>query len=94
MEKNVSKVDPAALRKIIRAALLNAHDYIAKECEMYGISVAQLCRDAGVERSHFQRWKRKIPRSMSTFDKLLAQLDKAEAEFTGEEIPGANVATA
>ena len=97
MKQNVSKpMNLKARRKVLRDALTNAHDYIGRECSTYGISVAELCWRAGVERSHFQRWKRKVPRSMQTFDKLLAQLDVIEAtEYTSPENPGTgDVATA
>lgn len=95
VSKTPSKQNLKDLRRIVRAALQNAHDYIARECETYGISVAELCRRAGVERSHFQRWKNKVPRSMKTFDRLLAELDTVETELVGNDQPGTgDVATA
>lgn len=81
MEQNVL-IGPTR-RKVLRDALTHAHSYIARECEQYGISMAELCRRAGVERSHFQRWKGKPPRTIATFDKLLAELDAIEVEQNG-----------
>jgi transcriptional regulator with XRE-family HTH domain len=89
MEQSVSKpVNHKARRKVLRDALSNAHGYIGRECVAYNISVAELCRRAGVERSHFQRWKRKTPRSLETFCRLLDELERAESELlnTGTDV--------
>lgn len=71
----MQNTDNQLQRKLLRDALEAAHYYIGNECKKTGVSVAELCRVAGVERSHFQRWKTRTPRSIKTFNRLMAALD-------------------
>lgn len=75
------------------AVLANVHAYITRAAGEMGISVTDLCTRAGVERSHFQRWKKSPPKTIKTLDKLLTALRDLDAEER-DETETANVATA
>lgn len=55
------------------------YEEIKKECKEAGVSVSQLCRDAGVDRFTIERWK-KTPKSIETLMKLKKTLKTYKSE--------------
>ncbi|ELN0682984.1 hypothetical protein RY654_003253 [Escherichia coli] len=52
---------------------------IVNRAEMCGVSVAELCRRAGISRSTPDRWLLRIPKSIVCVDLFLEELEKEEA---------------
>ncbi len=53
---------------------------IVKRANALNISIARLCRDAGVPRKWFERFKRRTPSSVESYIKIESQLLKLEKE--------------
>lgn len=53
---------------------------IRKRAEDCGISIAELCRRAGVSRSTPDRWFERIPKSIVVVDLFIDELEKVEGE--------------
>lgn len=52
---------------------------IRKRAEACGISIAELCRRAGVSRSTPDRWFERIPKSIVVVDLFIDELEKVES---------------
>lgn len=49
---------------------------LKSECDSLGISISKLCREAEVDRSVLERWRRSDPKSIKTYNALLDALEK------------------
>jgi predicted transcriptional regulator len=49
---------------------------LKSECDSLGISISKLCREADVDRSVLERWRRSDPKSIKTYNALLEALEK------------------
>lgn len=47
-------------------------------CAVAGVTLAQICRDAGVDRRTLDKWKRKTPKSIESLRRLEAIIERAE----------------
>lgn len=48
----------------------NTYSYLKSECDKLGISVSKLCREAKVNRTLLERWKRKEPHTLQSYNAL------------------------
>lgn len=46
------------------------------QCDALGISLSKLCREADVDRSVIERWRRSEPKSIRTYNALVEALEK------------------
>lgn len=53
---------------------------IPKRAAACGISIAELCRRAGISRSTPDRWFERVPKPIAIVDQFLAELMKVEEE--------------
>jgi precorrin-6x reductase len=60
----------------------NTYASLKEECDAHGISLNRLCREAGVERSVFQRWKAKDPTSIQRLNSLKEALERLKQANT------------
>lgn len=49
---------------------------LKSQCEALGISLSKLCREADVDRSVLERWRRSEPKSIRTYNALVEALEK------------------
>lgn len=52
---------------------------LKKRCDQNGISLSELCREAGIDRSILERWKIKNPKSIEMHNALLEALSRIES---------------
>lgn len=48
----------------------NTFNYLKSECEKLGVSLSEVCRRAGVDRSVIERWKKKEPKTVQILRRL------------------------
>lgn len=49
---------------------------LKSQCDALGISLSKLCREADVDRSVIERWRRSEPKSIRTYNALVEALEK------------------
>jgi hypothetical protein len=54
----------------------NVYDEISQACTDAGIPLQHVCREAGVDRSVLERWKKENPKSIKILNALSKALDK------------------
>lgn len=59
--------------------------YLKQQCDEVGISLTQLCREAGVERSTIERWKQKDPNTIEILNNLKAVLESKKQQINTHE---------
>ena len=52
------------------------------ECDSLGISISKLCREADVDRSLLERWRKNEPQSIKTYRLLVDALERMRTEIT------------
>lgn len=55
-----------------------AYDRIKTKCASLGVSISEVCRMAGVDRSILERWKTQNPKSINTLNAINAAIEEIE----------------
>lgn len=63
-----------------RAFTSDIYTSLKTQCAEAGISISKLCKEADVNRSILERWKRSEPKSIKTYNTLLEALDRIRAQ--------------
>lgn len=48
----------------------NTYSSLKSECDKLGISVSKLCREAQIDRSVLERWRKKEPQTLKIYNAL------------------------
>lgn len=57
----------------------NTFESLKAACEEAGTNLSEVCREAGVDRSTLEHWKREEPKTIVSIRKLLKAIDKKKA---------------
>ena len=60
----------------------NVFDSLSQACTEAGIPLQHVCREAGVDRSVVEKWKKGDPKSVRTIDALTEALEKLKQAKT------------
>lgn len=61
------------------------YQHLKQQCEAVGISLTQLCREAGVERSTVERWKHRDPKSIEMLKEFNAIIEAKRKQINTHE---------
>lgn len=59
--------------------LENIFDFLEAKCKAAGTNLTQVCRQANVERSGLERWKKENPKTLNTVAELIKVIDEIKA---------------
>jgi hypothetical protein len=61
--------------------LANIYETLKRKCKRAGTDLTQVCRDAGIDRSIPERWKKENPKTLDIVVKLLQAIENKQKEI-------------
>ena len=56
--------------------IANIFPFLEQKCKEKGLSLTEVCRDANVERSGLERWKKENPKTLNSVADILTSIDR------------------